>query len=143
MQPTHTDECFNPNICYLPSLVPEDDLAAANRALQGSRTVAEVAGPGLAGVLVGALGAPVAIAVDALSYIASTLGIARSRPMGQPASATRTTGAGPRPPVSQGLRILFTNTYLRALTIHAALYNLAEQIFTLNLVLWAVQSQGL
>ena len=63
--------------------------------------------------------------------------------MGQPASATRTTGAGPRPPVSQGLRILFTNTYLRALTIHAALYNLAEQIFTLNLVLWAVQSQGL
>ncbi|MFZ2626054.1 MAG: MFS transporter [Propionibacterium sp.] len=126
---------------YLPSLVTEDDLAPANRALQGSRTVAEVAGPGIAGILVGALGAPLAMAVDAASYLASALGIARSTPLTTPSMGR--TGPAQRPAISEGLRILFANTYLRALTVHAALYNLAEQIFTLNLVLWAVQGQGL
>lgn len=128
---------------YLPSLAPEVELAAANRALQGSRTIAEIAGPGMAGVLVGALGAPVAIAVDALSYVASALGIARSRPRN---ALRRTAHAAPTvsgPRISQGLRILFTNAYLRALTVHAGVYNLAEQIFALNLVLWAVQARGL
>lgn len=126
---------------YLPSLIAEDDLAAANRALQGSRTVAEVTGPGIAGILVGALGAPLALAVDATSYLASALGIARSTPLATP--SIERTGPAQRPAISDGLRILFSNTYLRALTVHAALYNLAEQIFTLNLVLWAVQGQGL
>ena len=39
--------------------------------------------------------------------------------------------------------MLFSNPYLRALTIHAAAYNLAEQVVVINLVLWAVQSQGI
>lgn len=127
---------------YLPSLVKENDLAAANRALQGSRTVAEVAGPGIGGILVGTLGAPLALTVDAASYLASALGIARSKPLATP-NTGQVSRAKPRPAISDGLRILFTNTYLRSLTAHAALYNLAEQIFTLNLVLWAVQGQGL
>lgn len=127
---------------YLPALVPESDLAAANRALQGSRTLAEVAGPGLAGLLVGALGAPLAMTIDAISYLASALGIARSTPRKTP-SAQQPDSTKPRPAVTEGLRILFTNTYLRSLTVHAAIYNLADQIFTLNLVLWAVQGQGL
>lgn len=128
---------------YLPSLVHEDDLAAANRALQGSRTVADVAGPGIAGLLVGILGAPLTLAADALSYIASALGIARSRPLLAPDVLVPSAPDAPTPSVTEGLRILFTNAYLRALTAHAALYNLAEQIFMLNLVLWAVQGQGL
>lgn len=128
---------------YLPSLVPQDDLAAANRALQGSRTVAEVTGPGIAGILVNALGAPLAMAIDALSYIASALGIARSRPLAIRSAATHDATPTPDRPITQGLRILFTNAFLRPLTVHAALYNLAEQIFALNLILWAVQGGGL
>lgn len=42
-----------------------------------------------------------------------------------------------------GLRILFGNAYLRALTIHASVYNAAEQILVINLVVWAVQQQDL
>lgn len=136
--------CFGVvGFAYLPALVDDEELAAANRALQGSRTVAEVAGPSIAGLLVGALGAPVAIAVDAASYLASAVGIARSRPRWAARDIQKSAERSEKPRISEGLRILFTNIYLRALTIHAALFNLAEQIFTLNLVLWAVQQQGL
>ena len=131
---------------YVPSLVPAHDLAAANRAVQGSRTVTEVAGPGLAGLLVQVVGPPVAMVVDALSYLASAVGVLRGRkPAGQEApadDAAKENEAVERAGVAQGLKVLFGNPYLRALTVHAAAYNLAEQIVIINLVLWAVQAQG-
>lgn len=134
---------------YVPDLVTAEELPAANRAIQGSRTVTEVAGPGLAGLLVGALGAPVAITVDAVSYVASAIGIAAAHP--PPRSELKegsSQNADPadreaRPRILDGMRVLFTNPHLRALTVHAALYNLASEVFTLNLVLWAVKGQHL
>jgi MFS family permease len=69
--------CFEiAGFAYVPSVVDSNDLPAANRAVQGSSTVAEVAGPGLAGLLVQAVGPALAIVVDALSYVASAIGIA-------------------------------------------------------------------
>lgn len=61
---------------YLPTLVDEADLAMANRATQGSSTAAQVAGPGLAGGLAQLVGPAVAVVVDAVSYLASALGVA-------------------------------------------------------------------
>jgi MFS family permease len=62
--------CFEiAGFAYVPSVVDSNDLPAANRAVQGSSTVAEVAGPGLAGLLVQAVGPALAIVVDALSYV--------------------------------------------------------------------------
>jgi hypothetical protein len=51
------------SFAYIPALVSEGDLAAANRAIQGSATSAQVGGPGLAGVLIQTLGAPLAFVV--------------------------------------------------------------------------------
>jgi MFS family permease len=131
---------------YVPSLVPARDLAAANRAVQGSSTVTEVAGPGLAGLLVQGVGPPLAMVVGAVSYLASALGVLLGR---KPADHRRAGGSADEAPegteptgVAQGLKVLFGNPYLRALTVHAAAYNLAEQIVIINLVLWAVQGQG-
>lgn len=123
---------------YVPRLVSPPELAAANRAAQGARTVSEISGPGIAGVLVGILGAPLAITVDALSYLASALGIARSHPN----PPTADLGTEERSGIFDGMRVLFTNPYLRALTVHAAIYNLAGEVYLINLVLWAVRSQG-
>lgn len=133
---------------YIPDLVAAEELPAANRALQGSRTVTEVAGPGLAGLLVGVLGAPVAMIVDALSYLASAAGVAAAHPTIPRRGRDRVTAADngdseKAASVLAGIRVLFTNSHLRALTLHAALYNLASEIFTLNLVLWAVKEQQL
>lgn len=44
-----------------------------------SSTTAQVAGPGVAGLLVQAIGPPLAIVVDAVSYLASALGIIAGR----------------------------------------------------------------
>jgi MFS family permease len=125
---------------FVPSVVGTDDLPAANRAVQGSSTVAQVAGPGLAGLLIQAVGPALAILADALSYLASALGIAAGRP-GRTGVAADTAPTERRAGVTEGLRLLLANTYLRALTLHAAIYNLASQVFTINLVLWMVQQR--
>lgn len=126
---------------YVPELVEPKDLAPANRAAQGARTVNEISGPGVAGLLVAALGPPLAILLQALSYLASALGIAGSRPR-----HARVVGQD-KPDKTEGLlsgfRILFATPSLRALTVHAALYNAAEQIIMVNLVVWAVSERGL
>jgi MFS family permease len=131
---------------YVPSLVSDRDLAAANRAVQGSNTVTEVAGPGFAGLLVQAVGPPLAMVVDAVSYLASALGVLLGRRPADrepaPPAATVEEEVAERTGVAQGLKVLFSNLYLRALTVHAAAYNLAEQVVIINLVLWAVQAQG-
>jgi predicted MFS family arabinose efflux permease len=84
--------------------------------------------------------------VDSVSYLASALGVLLGR---KPADHGRAGGSADEAPegteptgVAQGLKVLFGNPYLRALTVHAAAYNLAEQIVIINLVLWAVQGQG-
>ena len=53
----------------LPRLVPRDQLVPANARLDQSDAAAQTLGPALGGALVGLLGAPVAIAVDAVSYL--------------------------------------------------------------------------
>lgn len=57
----------------LPRLVPRDRLVAANARLDQTDTAAQTLGPVLGGGLVSLLGAPVAIAVDAVSYLADAV----------------------------------------------------------------------
>lgn len=60
---------------YLPTLVSSEELLDANSLLAASGAVAEVAGFGGAGALVEALTAPIALAVDAASYVVSALSL--------------------------------------------------------------------
>ena len=125
---------------YVPALVDDEELAAANRAVQGTRTVTEISGPGAAGLLVSLAGASGAVLFTAFSYLASAIGVATSHPRTRaPVPATEPAA---RPSLLSGLRVLFSNPYLRALTVHASTYNAAEQVLVLNLVIWAVQQQG-
>ncbi|MBU6422701.1 MAG: MFS transporter [Chloroflexota bacterium] len=57
----------------VPGLVGREELVRANARLQSSDSVAQVAGPSLGGALVQALTAPVAMAVDAVSFVASAM----------------------------------------------------------------------
>jgi MFS family permease len=58
---------------YLPSLVDRDQLIEGNSKLQTTVAAAGIGGPGLAGVLIGVLTAPYAVALDAASFVISTL----------------------------------------------------------------------
>lgn len=125
---------------YVPALVDDHVLAAANRSVQGTRTVTEIAGPGLAGVLVSAASAPGALIVTIAGYLASATGVATSHPRQHTRPSSSETGGG-APSILSGAGVLFTNSYLRALTIHAGAYNAAEQVVILNLIVWAVHGQ--
>ena len=57
----------------MPDLLTADRLMSGNASLQATSSLAMVVGPGIAGQLIAIVGAPVAIAVDAVSYVASAL----------------------------------------------------------------------
>jgi predicted MFS family arabinose efflux permease len=58
---------------FVPTLVPQEQLVSVNSAFTGSESVASVAGPGAAGLLVAAFAAPVALLVDAGSFAFSVV----------------------------------------------------------------------
>ncbi|MFE2216523.1 MFS transporter [Streptomyces canus] len=111
---------------YLPHLVEDDQLLEANVKLEATRNIAQVGGPGLGGILVGALTAPVAIVVDAVGFVTSALFLSRIR-----GSETRPEvhpEASLRAEIGEGLRFVFGNPLLRAITLTAAISNLAAMI---------------
>ncbi|MBP6014881.1 MAG: MFS transporter [Alphaproteobacteria bacterium] len=64
---------------YLPRLVDNSQLVEGNTKLQTTEAIAEVAGPSIAGILIQAVTAPVAIVVDALSFLWSALWLRQIR----------------------------------------------------------------
>ncbi|HET7229142.1 MAG TPA: MFS transporter [Longimicrobium sp.] len=64
---------------YLPALVGRGLVVEGNARLGATESLAETAGPGMAGVLVQLLTAPVAVIVDAASYLWSALLLSRIR----------------------------------------------------------------
>ncbi|WP_442804350.1 MFS transporter, partial [Streptomyces luteogriseus] len=62
---------------YLPRLLPRSQLERANSWMEGSASVGMVAGPGLAGILVQIMSAPVALVVDSVSYLVSYTTLSR------------------------------------------------------------------
>jgi MFS family permease len=108
---------------YLPSIVPPADLVAANSALQGSESAAQVAGPALGGVLVQALGAPAAVLADAASYLVSVLCTLRVRRVEPPPA--RPPAAGLLPQVGVGLRFVRRHPVIGPLTVTAGIFNFA------------------
>jgi MFS family permease len=64
-------------LAYVPSLIGKRDLVRANSALEATASGAQVVGPGIGGGLVGLLGGPVTMLVDALSFLVSAFFIRR------------------------------------------------------------------
>jgi len=56
---------------YLPALVHRGQLVEGNSKLEATRSLAGLAGPGVAGVVIQVLSAPLAIVLDAISFVAS------------------------------------------------------------------------
>lgn len=103
---------------YLPSIVDGDQLVDGNTKLNLSYSVAQLAGPGLGGVLVQAFTAPVAVLFDAVSYVGSAvlLLLIRHRDVREPVERGRR--FNPRGLVTQtaeGLRFVFHHPQIRPL----------------------------
>lgn len=112
---------------YLPSLVDRDQIVEGNSKLEISRSAAQIGGPGLGGLLIGLLTAPVAVVIDALSYLGSALFVWRIR-RPEPAPSTAVEGDPPRPSmraeVAEGIRYVLGQPLLRSIAACTALSNL-------------------
>jgi MFS family permease len=112
------------NPAYLPELVARADLARANSRLQISEQGAAVLGPGLAGWLVGLVGAPIAVAADAASYVASAIVLGQIGRR-QPARPHQThSHARIHAQIREGIREVAASRQPRAIAIAAAVINL-------------------
>lgn len=110
-------------LSYLPALVKEEELTDANAKLEGSRSVAQLAGPGAGGVLVQLFTAPIAIAVDVLSYAVSAVFLARVRGSGAPPEHIERMTL--RKEVAEGVRFVFKHPLVRPLALGALAADLA------------------
>ena len=75
------------SMSFVPRLVPRDQLQRAHARLDGASAVAETAGPAMAGVLIRVLGAPLAVLVDALTYLFSAVMVASLKGVSDPPAA--------------------------------------------------------
>jgi MFS family permease len=126
---------------YLPRLVERADLVEGNSKLEVSRSAAQMAGPGLGGLLVSALTAPVAIAVDAASYLASVALMGRIRTV-EPAAA-REERRSLLAELREGLGYVMRHRYQRAIVATTAISNFFGQLVFAVLLVYAVRELGL
>jgi MFS family permease len=126
-------------------LVPRESYVDANSKLSASRAAAFVGGPAIAGALIHAVTAPVAIIVDAISFLFSAGVIARLR--GLTAEATTT----PSEPdghslvrqAIEGMRFVIRHSVLRASLGCTTTINFFTFIAQALLILYASRTLGL
>jgi MFS family permease len=107
---------------YLPHLVGRDRLVEGNSRVTAVDSTARAGGPALAGYLIQLLTAPVAIVVDALSYLFSAgcvLAVRKREPRPE-----RAPGRHLGREVAEGIRYVFGHPHLRPIAVATATFNL-------------------
>jgi len=126
---------------YLPSVVGRDRLVDATSTLEASGTAVGIAGPGLGGLLVQALSAPIALVLDAVSFLASAVNLLRIRtPEAMPEHAA---GARLRHQLTDGLRFVRGQDLLLRLMVFFVLVSVVFAAQQAVLLVFLVRSVGL
>ena len=131
---------------YLPSLVDREHLVEGNGKLEISRSGAQIAGPGMAGGLISLVKAPVAIALDAVSFVLSAVFVLLiRRPEPLPATHRSLDAARPkmRADIAEGLRYVLRHPYLRWIAACTATANLFGNMTQVVLLVFAVRQLGM
>jgi MFS family permease len=113
------------------SLVRPREYVEANSLLIGSRSVAVVGGKSLGGLLVAAVTAPGAIAIDGVSFILSALFVHRAE-VPEPPAAARDSGG-----IAAGIGFIRRTPLLQASLLGTATFNLFNTAFWALIVLFA------
>ncbi|MFC5663899.1 MFS transporter [Kitasatospora misakiensis] len=127
---------------YLPSLVDREDLLEGNSKLQVSASVAQVAGPALAGWLAGWLSPQDAVLISAIAFAVSATGLGLVRRREEPPERARDRRPVRRE-IAEGLRFTFGNRVLRACVLEAATYNMFWLVLETVFLLYATRERGM
>jgi predicted MFS family arabinose efflux permease len=132
---------------YLPTLVGPGALLTANSRLQSTDSVADVAGPGLAGLLIQLMGAPFALIADGASFVVSAISVLAIR--------APEPDVTPRPPsehgifrtlysdIGAGLAFAFRHPVLRLIAAASGTFNFFATIMLTIFVLYAARTAHL
>ena len=127
---------------YLPTIVERAALVRANAALAASSSAAELTAFGLAGFLVTALTAPIAIGLDAVSFVASALllGSIRRKEPPRPSAHER---APVWEEIREGFRIVAADPIVRSLAITRAIGGISYGVYGGLWLLFVTRELGL
>ena len=100
----------------LPRLVDREQLQPAHARIDGADAVATTAGPALGGLLVSAVGAPVVVVLDSLTYLYSALTL-RLIDLDEPEPRTGVTARSLLGDVADGVRWAYRRSGLAALAV--------------------------
>jgi len=118
-----------------------DRLVEANAKITLGETSSALVGPGIAGGLIQVLTAPFAIAIDAVTFLASALMLRRLRVPNDivPSVPRRSMGAE----IREGLALVWNNATLRSLALVAAAWQVLHHMQVAVLILFATRDLGL
>ena len=136
---------------YLPSLIPKEDLVEGNSKLEISRSAAGLLGPSVAGALIAVVKAPMAVIIDAVSYVFSALFIFSIKPHHESVAelndASAPKSATPRgslrSEIAAGVRYVFGHPALRTIGSATATSNLFSSIGNTVTMIFAYRVLGL
>ncbi len=124
-------------LAFIPALVGRSELLDANGKLEASRLFAQIAGPGLGGILVQVLTAPLAMLADACSFLVSVLSLAVIR-VHEPRLVAQAPGKQHLwREIGEGLRVTFSHPLLRSVLMSSGLCNFFAAILNSLAVLYA------
>ena len=125
-------------LSYVPNLVDKEQLLEANGKMQTARATGAIAGPAIAGVLIGLITAPVVLSVDAVSYLFSAAGLASIRKP-EPAPQLPAARASLWHQLAEGFRAVYGGKLLRSLLTMSSALNLSYGAFWPVFLVYAVR----
>jgi MFS family permease len=129
-------------VALLPRLVGRQHLQRAHARCDGADAAAMTAGPALGGLLVSAVGAPIAVLVDAASYVYSAVTVSRIDVAERPSTAGATT-KGLLREIVHGLRWVYRSSGLASLALATHGWFVGNAIIGVVLAPYALNTLGM
>lgn len=129
---------------FIPRLVPRARLQRAHARLDGADAVAQTAGPAVAGALIRLLGAPLAVLVDAATYLFAAITLTTLRTVPEPAPTVGSWSVrGLGAEMGEGLRWVYGGSGLRTMAAATQVGFAAQSVLLVGTVPFAYLLLGM
>ena len=128
---------------FVPRLVPRAALQRAHARLDGAAALAQTAGPAVAGLLVRLVGAPLAVLVDAATYLFSAAVVATLRHVDEPPREQGLTARVLRREVADGVRWVYGRSGLARLAVATHVWFAGQSVLVVVTAPYALLRLGL
>lgn len=126
-------------LSFLPMIVKREELSDGNSKLEISRSLAQVSGPSIAGLLISVFTAPIAILIDSISYVISSIFLSKIN-IEEPTLLVNHDNIFKK--IGDGIKILIKHPILRSISFSTAILNFFRTAFDAVYILFIVNIVG-